>query len=166
MESNSSGKILLPCTLVYLDKDGDLEITSSLFFERYTAIWGIKIGRTIFKLTNECMSDWKTATQLPQKYIVGKFKPQLPSVDELASVYLHIAAFDSTARILSRYGVPADVWQQGCYWGREEYSEKHAHVFDMCNGCYDLKPKFHENGFIRLCYPVSDTTERLLKKNH
>ncbi|MBR2033639.1 MAG: hypothetical protein IKA03_03085 [Alphaproteobacteria bacterium] len=121
---------MLPIVYVSDDK---IEVHPYFIPDRKHEIWGVKIGNTMWKKTQEFMGDWQTAQQIANLSAVGKTKCSLPNSKEAMFMHGLINEFNSVMKLMRDHGIAADDIVSGVYWLQN--SGKFAqNAFDTRNG--------------------------------
>lgn len=135
-----------PFKIAYRDPlTGFLSLLPYIDLQWKIKIWGISIGKRVYKLTHEAGADWNTA----KNYADTLCRGYMPTTADLDSAFAVKEGFDDIIAFLKSKNVAAEPWNNGWYWSNEDQGDD-ATVVDMSNGKAELISKRIKNGYVRL----------------
>lgn len=148
-QTAGESRVTTPCEVVYLSKDGKIEVLPYLDLSRVTEVWGAKCGNTLFKKAHDQPTTWKGITDVYKMVRVKGHTLALPALKELQNLYSERADFNQTMDIFRRNGVFAENLKDSWYWAADLQQEHSAYMVNLESGYESVFVSFSTTGTIR-----------------
>ncbi len=138
-----------PCNVVYLSKNGCIDLLPYLDLSRSMEVWGASSGGVLLKKTHEADGDLLNAKKWLNNIRAKGHKLKLPSKETLNKARDEMLKFNETMNIFRQNGIMAENWKDGWYWTDDCKNELSSYAFSFEKNCEALFVNSITNAHVR-----------------